>query len=343
MRFTYIALISLAVLASCNQKKKKEDDTKDTETQELNVYSQRHYDVDKKVFKMFEEKTGIKVNVVKAGSDELITRMEQEGEDSPADLFFTVDAARLNRAKQKGLLQPSDIDSNPQFSDPENYWHGVTYRARVIAYHKERVNEETLSTYEDLTDEKWKDRILVRSSSSGYNQSLLASILYAKGEEAAQAWANGVVENMARTPKGGDRDQIKAIAAGEGDIAITNTYYVGLLLNSPNPEEVKVGEQVDIFFPNQDGRGAHVNVSGIGMTKYASNKEEALKFMNFVLTPEVQKTYANNSFEYPASESVEPHESVAAWGTFKTDSLTFATDIKYTEQAVKIFDKAGWQ
>jgi iron(III) transport system substrate-binding protein len=269
--------------------------------------------------------------------------MEQEGENSPADLFFTVDAARLNRARQKELLQPSEVESNARFSDPDNYWHGVTYRARVVAFHKERVGKEELSTYEDLANPKWKNRLLVRSSSSGYNQSLLASIIYAKGEDEALNWAKGVTDNMARTPKGGDRDQIKAIAAGEGDIAITNTYYLGLLLNSPNPEEVAVGKQVDIFFPNQDGRGAHVNVSGIGLTKHANNKDEALAFIRYLLSPEVQKMYVNGSFEYPTHPDVSPHASVEAWGNFKTDALEFARDMEYTEKAVKIFDEAGWQ
>ncbi|MCP4459999.1 MAG: extracellular solute-binding protein [Cytophagales bacterium] len=208
--------------------------------------------------------------------------MEQEGENSPADVFFTVDAARLNRAKQKGLLQPVDVTTNVAFSDPEKFWHGVTYRARVIAYDKEKVSVEDLSTYEDLGDEKWLGQILIRSSSSGYNQSLVASMVYAKSESEAEKWANAIVKNMARSPEGGDRDQIKAIAAGIGTIAIANTYYVGLLLNSANPEEVKVGESVGIFFPNQNDRGTHVNVSGVGVIKNAPNKENAIEFIEFL-------------------------------------------------------------
>lgn len=333
-----LLILLAAVVIACNPATKKEAASK-----ELNIYSQRHYDVDKTVFDLFTEKTGIKVNVVQAGADELITRLEQEGANSLADLFFTVDAARLNRAKQLDLLQTAETNANPAFSDPENFWHGITYRARVIAYDKEKVDPSELSTYEDLANEKWAGKILVRSSTSGYNQSLLASILFASDEATAEAWATGVVKNMARDPEGGDRDQVKAIAAGVGEIAITNTYYVGLLLNSTNPEEVKVGESVGIFFPNQDGRGTHVNVSGIGVTKNAPNKANALTFIEFLLSDEVQTLYANTSFEYPTSASVQPHPSVAAWGTFKADGLGFAKDKSYTDQSVLIFDRAGWK
>lgn len=345
LKIQKLFLIGL-VMFGCGQQTKtsESENSKDDESGgEINLYSQRHYDIDKTVFDLFTEKTGIKVNVVRAGADELITRMEQEGDQSIADAFYTVDAARLNRAKELGLLQTSEINANPAYSDPDKYWHGVTYRARVIAYDKEKVDASELSTYEDLANEKWKGQILVRSSSSGYNQSLLASILYASNEEEAEAWAKGVKENMARSPKGGDRDQIKAIAAGEGTVAITNTYYVGLLLNSPNPEEVKVGQSVNMFFPNQDGRGAHVNVSGIGITKNAPNKENVIKFINFLLSDEVQKTYADGSFEFPTDPDVPAHPSVAAWGTFKSDGLGFATDKSYTDQAVIIFDRAGWE
>ena len=337
-----LLIVSILAVIGCSQPKKAEEQNTE-ESKELNLYSQRHYDADKKVFDLFTQETGIKINLIRAGADELITRMEQEGELSPADVFFTVDAARLNRAKQKDLLQPVDVTTNLAFSDPEKYWHGVTYRARVIAYDKEKVSAEDLSTYEDLADEKWMGEILIRSSSSGYNQSLLASMVYAKSESEAEEWANAIVKNMARSPEGGDRDQVKAIAAGIGTIAITNTYYVGLLLNSANPEEVKVGESVGIFFPNQDGRGTHVNVSGIGVTKNAPNKENAIKFIEFVTSEEIQNIYANESFEYPVNTKVPPHPSVAAWGEFKADGLGFAGDISYTDRAVRIFDRAGWE
>lgn len=334
-----LIVISLVAVMGCGQPKKYEK----TKTDVLNLYSQRHYDADKKVFDIFTEQTGIQINLIRAGADELITRMEQEGDNSPADVFFTVDAARLNRAKQKGLLQPVDITTNLAFSDPEKYWHGVTYRARVIAYDKAEVSVKDLSTYEDLADKKWQGKILIRSSSSEYNQSLLASMLYANGEVQTEEWAEAIVKNMARSPEGGDRDQVKAIAAGIGTIAITNTYYVGLLLHSSNPEEVRVGKNVGIFFPNQEDRGTHVNVSGVGITKNAPNKVNAIKFIEFVTSEEMQKIYANESFEYPVNTNVPPHATVAAWGKFKVDVLGFAKDISYTDQAIRIFDRAGWE
>ena len=341
-KFKYLPLVGLLIFG-CGQSKKSASSSEESQSSELNIYSQRHYDADKEIFDLFHEKTGIIVNVVKAGADELITRMQQEEKNTQADIFYTVDAARLNRAKELGLLQAIETNANPTFSDPENFWHGITYRGRVIAFDKNKVDPSELSTYEDLADDKWKGKLLVRSSSSGYNQSLLASILYASDEETAQNWAQRVKNNMARPPKGGDRDQIKAIAAGEGTVAITNTYYVGLLLNSPDPEEVKVGKSVRVFFPNQDGRGIHVNVSGIAVTRYAKNKENAEKFIEFLLSDEAQQIYANRSFEYPTNSRVSPHESIADWGEFKSDGLGFATDLKFTEQAVKIFDRVGWE
>ena len=236
---------------------------------EVNVYSHRHYDVDLELYRSFEEQTGIKVNLVEGGSDELIERLMREGAESPADILMTVDAGRLHRAKQAGLLQPV---SSPvlrervpaELRDPEGYWYGLTRRARVIVYHPDRVDPSELSTYEALTDPEWRGRILIRSSSNIYNQSLLASMVANHGEDYARQWAAGIVSNMARTPKGNDRGQMSAVAAGEGDIAVVNTYYVGRMLSSSNPEERAVGEQMRVFFPNQDGRGAHVNVSGAG-------------------------------------------------------------------------------
>ena len=244
MRF--VKLLALAGLVACSGGKKEQATEGNEGIQSLNVYSHRHYDADKLVFDKFSEETGIKINLVKAGADELISRLEVEGENSPADVLITVDAMKLNRAKDLDLLQPSEAKTNndPRFIEDENYWYGITYRARVIAYDKEDITPEELSTYEDLADDKWGKRLLIRSSSSSYNQSLLASIIHASGNEAATDWARGVVENLARDPKGGDRDQIKAIASGVGDLAVVNTYYVGLLLNSENEEEVKAEPKI---------------------------------------------------------------------------------------------------
>ena len=343
----YLSILTLLIiLGACSAPTSQNQETA-SEDQVVNVYSQRHYDADKAVLEMFTEETGIQVNVVKAGADELINRLEMEGENSPADVFITVDAARLNRAKSKGLLQPIEIATDSMLpeglKDADNQWYPITYRARVIAYDKEQVDPSTLSSYEDLADPKWENQIVIRSSSSGYNQSLLASIIEAKGEAAAKTWAAGVVNNMARDPKGGDRDQIKAIASGVGTISVVNTYYVGLLLNSENPEEVAVGESVGIFFPNQDDRGTHINISGAGVTKYAPNKENAIKLIEFLTSEKIQAFYAAESFEYPANSNVEADATVASFGTFFADELDFAKDMSLTEKAVQIFDEVGWK
>ncbi|MEP0984890.1 extracellular solute-binding protein [Ekhidna sp.] len=341
MKYIKFLLITLAIACTAP---KENSEAGSSEEKVLNVYSHRHYDADKQAFERFTKETGIEINLVKAGADELINRLEMEGQNSPADVLITVDAAKLNRAKSKGLLQPVDANTKnkPEFVDVENHWYAITYRARVVAFDKEDVDISELSTYEDLASNKWKNRILIRSSSSSYNQSLLSSIIHENGPSAAQEWANGIVANMAREPKGGDRDQIKAIASGVGDIAVVNTYYVGLLLNSENPEEVKVGERVGIYFPNQEDRGGHINISGIGVTKYAPNKANAIKFIEFLTSKEIQEFYAATSFEYPVHKEVSPDSTIAAWGEFKIDNLDYAQKPELLEEAIKIFDEAGW-
>ncbi len=340
----YIKLFLLTLVIACTGPKENQEQENTSEGQVLNVYSHRHYDADKQAFERFENETGIKINLVKAGADELISRLQMEGENSPADVLITVDAAKLNRAKSLDLLQSVDAYTNNKdgFIDADKNWYAITYRARVIAYDKEDVDVSELSTYEDLADEKWNDRILIRSSSSSYNQSLLSSIIYENGEEVAKEWAKGIVDNMAREPKGGDRDQIKAMASGIGDIAVVNTYYVGLMLNSDNPEEVNAGQRVGIYFPNQEGRGGHINISGIGVTKNAPNKSNAIKFIEFLTSEEIQKFYAANSFEYPVNKNVAPDSTIAAWGEFKIDDLDYATDPDLLDAAIRVFDEAGW-
>jgi iron(III) transport system substrate-binding protein len=315
---------------------------------EVNVYSHRHYDTDKKLFQMFTERTGIKVNVVKAEADQLIKRLELEGRNSPADLLITVDAGRLFKAKSKGLLQPISseiLNKNipSHLRDPEGYWYGLTTRARVIVYHKERVKLSELSTYEALTDKKWKGRILVRSSHNIYNQSLLASIIAAKGPTFAEEWTKGVVANMAREPKGNDRDQVKAIAAGIGDIALVNTYYIGQMLDSNNPQEREAAEQVGIFFPNQDGRGAHINISGAGVTLSSKNLENAIKLLEFLSGDDAQRLFAQANYEYPVKPGVDRSEQVKSWGDFKADSINMSLLGQLNREAVEIFDRAGWR
>ena len=342
MKRVIIFISTILVLSSCDNTAK--------ESNEINLYSQRHYKVDEKQYEAFEKETGIKVNVVKANADELIERLKNEGKNSPADLFITVDAGKLQKAKDLDLLQKisspiinQNVDSD--LKDVNGYWIPITYRARIIVYSKERVNVGELSTYANLADEKWRNKVLVRSSSNAYNQALLSSIVANKGEDAATTWASELVKNFARDPKGNDRDQVKAITAGQGDLGIVNSYYIGLLLSSENEEEIKAGNSVGVFFPNQgEGEtGSHINVSGIGLAKNAPNKENAIKLMEFLTSESAQKTYTNTSYEYPANPNVEPNEIVKKWGSFKKDKLDLNQLGVFRNKAIEIFDKSGWK
>lgn len=316
--------------------------------QEVTVYTHRHYKSDQDLFAKFEKQTGIKVNVVNAKADELIQKMTIEAEKSPADILITVDAGRLERAKERGLLQPisSDILDKiipPHLKDTDNNWFGLTKRARVIIYNPKKVKLSELSTYEDLTNEKWRKRVLIRSSENIYNQSLLASIIANNGEDIARKWAKGIVDNMARSPKGNDRDQAKAVVSGEGDVAIVNTYYIGHLIHSKNPEEIKAGNGIKVFFPNQEDRGTHINISGAGVAKYAPNKENAIKFIEFLASVEAQKIFAKSNYEYPINPEVEPSELLKSWGVFKEDLLPLNRLGENNKKAVLIFDEVGWK
>lgn len=315
---------------------------------QLNIYSHRHYDSDKILYKKFTDKTGIKINVVKGSADQLIQRLISEGDDSPADLLLTVDAGRLHRAKAAGLLQP--IRSRTLYRnipgslrDPDNQWFALTVRARVIVYAKDRVKPSDLSTYEDLASSKWKGRIAVRSSSNIYNQSLMASLIEANGKRKALAWAKAVRKNMARAPRGSDRDQARAVAAGIADVAIMNTYYIGKLASSSDPKDHKVVEKVAVFFPNQKGRGAHINVSGAGVTKSSKNKENAIKFIEFLSSSEAQDVFGSVNYEYPVKINDNKSDLLSSWGPFKSDELNLSKLGERNSDAVKLFDKAGWE
>lgn len=335
-------LVSVTAFAMGGQ-----DENTETE-QVVNVYSHRHYDVDQELYDRFTELTGIKVNVVKANADELIERLRSEGPNSPADVLITVDAGRLYKAKEMGLLQ--SVNSSllegavPAYlRDSEGFWFGLTKRARVIAYHKTRVNPSELSTYEDLADEKWKGRLVVRSSSNIYNQSLLASLIEHNGRADALEWAKLVIANMAREPKGNDRDQVKAIASGQADIAVINTYYLGKLVTSSDEAEVAAGNEVGLFFPNQNGRGTHINVSGAGIIKTSKNYENAVKFIEFLVSVEAQEKYAQANYEYPVRTDVKPSDLVASWGAFKDDQVSLSVLGANNSEAVIVFDEANWK
>ena len=316
----------------------------------VNVYTKRHYQVDKDLFKSFETEYGIKVNVVKASADELIERIKTEGENGPADIIITVDAGKLYKAAQENLLQKIDAPEicktlNPALIDVNKYWLPITYRSRVIVYHKDRVSPSELSTYNDLTDSKWKNRLLVRTSTNAYNQALMSSIIAHEGEEYAIDWSNKIVENFARAPKGNDRDQVRAISANIGDIAIVNSYYIGLLMSSEDSLDRLVGNSVNVFFPNQaeEERGAHVNISGIGLLKTAPNAENAKKLMKYLTSEYAQDYYTNNSYEYPVNTKVEPSSILANWGSFKIDNLDLNSLGYHRKNAVEIFEKSNWK
>ena len=316
----------------------------------VNVYTKRHYQVDKDLFKSFETEYGIKVNVVKASADELIERIKTEGENGPADIIITVDAGKLYKAAQENLLQKIDASEicktlNSALIDVNEYWLPITYRSRVIVYHKDRVSPSELSTYNDLTDSKWKNRLLVRTSTNAYNQALMSSIIAHEGKEYAIDWSNKIVENFARAPKGNDRDQVRAISANIGDIAIVNSYYIGLLMSSEDSLDRLVGNSVNVFFPNQaeEERGAHVNISGIGLLKTAPNAENAKKLMKYLTSEYAQDYYTNNSYEYPVNTKVEPSSILANWGSFKIDNLDLNSLGYHRKNAVEIFEKSNWK
>jgi iron(III) transport system substrate-binding protein len=315
---------------------------------EVTVYTHRHYDTDQELFDQFTAETGITVNVVSAKADELIQRLQSEGELTSADILITADAGRLVFADELGLLQSISseiLEANvpSSYREPTGKWFGLTLRGRVVVYDKTKNDASQLSTYEALAGPEFQNKILVRSSSNIYNQSLMASLIHHHGAEEATQWARGVLQNMARDPKGNDRDQMKALVAGEGEYAIVNTYYVGKLLASEEPEEQAVGEKIGVFFPNQNGRGTHMNISGAGVTTHAPNVENAQKLLEFLVSEKAQSAFAQANYEYPVLEGVANHPVVESWGEFKADDINLEYLGAYNKDAVKVFDAVGWK
>ena len=315
---------------------------------QINLYTHRHYDSDKILFEKFTKETGIKINVIKGSADQLIQRMISEGKNSPADILLTVDAGRLHRAKEAGVLQSINsktINKNvpSEMRDPDGFWYGLTVRARVIVYAKDRIDSNELSTYEDLATAKWKGKIAIRSSGNIYNQSLMASLIEANGSRRALRWAIGVRKNMARAPRGNDRDQVRAVAAGLADIAVVNTYYLGILANSKEKKDRDVFNKVSVFFPNQNNRGTHINISGAGIAKYSKNKSDAIKFIEFLTSPEAQETFGKVNYEYPLFIENNKSDLLKSWGTFKADKQNLSILGIRNSEAVKLFDRADWK
>jgi iron(III) transport system substrate-binding protein len=314
----------------------------------VNVYSHRHYDIDRQLFVRFTEETGIRVNVVTGSADELLTRLRTEAASSPADVLVTVDAGRLHRAREHGLLQPvqSAVLARhvpAQYRDAEGYWYGLTKRARVLVYAKDRVQPEQIATMESLAQPEWRGRVLVRSSENVYNQSQLASLIAHEGEAAAERWAAGIVRNLARSPSGGDTDQVKAVAAGVGDVAISNTYYVAKLATSGDAEDQRVYQQLGVVFPNQGDRGTHINVSGAGVTAHAPNRANAIRLLEFLVGDEAQRLYAEGNQEYPVRPGVPMSAVLQSWGEFRADTLSLTRLGELNARAVMIFDRSRWR
>jgi iron(III) transport system substrate-binding protein len=315
---------------------------------EINLYSSRHYDTDETFYTNFTKLTGIGINRIEAKAEELIERMKAEGANSPADVFITVDAGNIERANVDGLLQPVTSDTLTKaipahLRHPDGSWFGFSKRARVIIVAKDRMKPEDVPTYESLADEKVKGKLLIRSSGNIYNQSLMGSIIAADGAEQAEAWARGIVANMARAPKGGDTDQIKAVAAGEGDVAVANSYYLGRLIVSDNAEDREIASKVQIVFPNQNGRGTHVNISGGGVARHAKNVEGAVKFLEYLVSDEAQMLFASGNVEYPVVEGVKLPAPLDTFGNFKEDTLDAQKYAALNAEAVQIRDRAGWK
>ena len=319
---------------------------------EVNVFSARHYDSDIQLYEKFTAKTGIKVNVVSGKSGALEKRIIEEGADSKADLYITADAGRLGAFDAKGMLQSGLTSDIIKAAVPSNFrtskWVGIAKRARIVYFAPERVSGAELVglTYESLADPKWNGRLVIRKSNNIYNQSLVASLVKNNGKKATAEWAKAVVSNMARDPKGNDRAQILAVAAGEADIAVANTYYLALMLSGKKgTEQQEAAKKVKPFFPNQNDRGTHMNISGAGLVKGAPNKENAIKLVEFLLSTEAQEHIVNNTFEYPMIEGVSPHPLVVNMGLdFKQDLKTKVVNYgKKQADALEVMLAAGWK
>jgi len=314
----------------------------------VNLYSSRHYDTDEALYTNFTAATGIRVNRIEAEPDALIQRMQAEGANSPADVFLSVDAGRIERARDLGLLQPLasaviKAAVPAHLRDPDEHWFGFSTRARVLMYDRTRVRPEQLSTYEDLADPKWRGQVVVRSSSNIYNQSMTGAVLAAHGPERTEAWCRGLVANFARPPRGGDRDQFLAVAAGEGSVAIANTYYLGNVIRANQPQHRAVIERIGVFFPNQADRGTHVNISGGGLCRTTRNREGAVRFLEYLISPSAQRYLAEGNDEYPVVEGVPLPTTIARFGGFRADQLNARVYARNNAEALRIMDRAGWR
>lgn len=332
-----VLLLTLLSITSCY-----------AEPNEVNLYSARKEALIKPLLDSFSKETGIQVNVISSKADALLKRIQSEGINSPADVLLTTDAGRLYRAKKADVFTPikSDILENnipDQYRDNDSMWFGLSVRLRPIMV-TDKINSNTIKRYEDLQDSAFKNQICVRSSSNIYNQSLTASLIQANGETVTEEWAKGFVANFARQPQGGDRDQIRAAAAGQCSIVIANTYYLAqMLAEDETTSDRKAAEKINIIWPNQDDRGAHVNVSGAGVIKHAPNKENAIKLIEFLSSDKAQQIYADVNYEYPVKDDIQVNPILAKWGEFKLDLLKLETLGSNNPNSIKLMDRARWK
>ena len=342
-----VAAVSLGALAACSSEPEAPGEgAAKAAAGEINIYSSRHYDTDLALYEDFTKATGIKVNRIEADADALIERIQSEGEFSPADLLITVDAGRLWRAEEAGIL--GSVDSPvlkerlpDHLRHPDGLWFGLSTRARIIIYNKAKGAPQGLANYADLADPRFKGQICMRSSSNIYNISLLSSIVAHKGAAEAEKWAKGVVANFKRAPEGNDTSNIDAVAAGECGISLVNTYY--LARYAGDPDKKAVFDAVGVIFPDQAGSGTHVNISGAGLVKTSPNRANAIKFLEYLTEEKAQRYFADGNNEYPAAKGLAANSAVEQLGTFKPDTLNAATIGKGQAEAVKIFDRAGWK
>jgi iron(III) transport system substrate-binding protein len=315
---------------------------------EVNVYSARQESLIKPLLDRFTEQTGAKVNLVTGKGDALLTRLKSEGMNSPADVLLTVDAGRLYRAQEANVLQAVESDDlnrliPSHLRSADNQWYGLSVRARVMVFAKDRVEANQLSTYEALAESQWKGKICVRSSSNIYNQSLVAGMIASQGMLKTEAWLKGFVANFARPPAGGDRDQIKAVASGQCDVAVVNSYYLGGMLLSDDQAQQTAANQVALFWPNQKDRGTHINISGAGITQSAKNIELAQQLIAFLASNESQEWYAERNNEFPVREPVKVSAVLESWGPFVADKLNVSELGRNNAAAIMAMDRAGWK
>jgi iron(III) transport system substrate-binding protein len=345
----FLGASTAAIVVACSQTtpEQPQSETKTEETLkqsgQVNIYSSRHYNTDDQLYDGFTKKTGIKVNLIEGKDDELIERIKSEGANSPADILITVDGGRLWRAEQAGIFAPVNSEVLNQkipanLRDPNNRWFAFSKRARVIMYNKDQVDPKELNTYEDLADPKWKGKLIMRSSSNIYNQSLVAGMIEEKGEKATSEWIKGLVANFARPPQSTDTGNIEALAAGIGDVTLANTYYLARYEDKPD-----IFSKIGVIFPNQEDRGTHINISGAGLLKNAPDQKNAIAFLEYLASLEAQEFFALGNNEYPVVAGIPINSVIKSFGEFKDDTTNVSAYGKNNADAVKIMDQLGWK